>query len=291
MTTENNEYKFSLKTIVIVLFAVITLVGGAVYAVVKLSMDDKNSALVLSLTEKEKEIVKQEEIIKKLNSVTINSNLNDPIPSTSQILSSDKESPDIKDLKNKITLLENERNDLLNELIEKSYNNLDPNSELSVLIKELKSDSADLRKNAAIGLFILKDSKSINALINFYFSHNEEARRIEPEFRWIRLIKNMNNESGLDFAIEIMKNEEDYISRWGYDFLLEDMRDKQSMELLIKKLNPIALNHQNSLVRTRAKKLINNYKLYIDGEQELPDNRSLFQVLLDIEKKVNKLEK
>jgi len=56
-------------------------------------------------------------------------------------------------------LLENERNDLLNELIEKSYNNLDPNSELSVLIKELKSDSADLRKNAAIGLFILKDSK------------------------------------------------------------------------------------------------------------------------------------
>jgi len=254
-------------------------------------MDDKNSALVLSLTEKEKEIVKQEEIIKKLNSVTINSNLNDPIPSTSQILSSDKESPDIKDLKNKITLLENERNDLLNELIEKSYNNLDPNSELSVLIKELKSDSADLRKNAAIGLFILKDSKSINALINFYFSHNEEARRIEPEFRWIRLIKNMNNESGLDFAIEIMKNEEDYISRWGYDFLLEDMRDKQSMELLIKKLNPIALNHQNSLVRTRAKKLINNYKLYIDGEQELPDNRSLFQVLLDIEKKVNKLEK
>jgi len=41
MTTENNEYKFSLKTIVIVLFAVITLVGGAVYAVVKLSMDDK----------------------------------------------------------------------------------------------------------------------------------------------------------------------------------------------------------------------------------------------------------
>ncbi len=56
MNTENNEYKFSLRTIIIALFSVVTVVGGAAYAVVKLSMDDKNSALELSISEKEKKI-------------------------------------------------------------------------------------------------------------------------------------------------------------------------------------------------------------------------------------------
>lgn len=291
MTTEKNEYTFSLKTIVIVLFSVITVVGGGVFTTVKLSMDDKNEALEISLGEKDKTLEKQNEEINKLKSTSLSSRQNDPIPSTSQILVSDNESPEINNLRNKLTIIENERNDLLNELIEKTYKNLDPNSELSILVMELKSDSSELRINAAKGLFILKNPKSINALINYYFTYNEESSRIESEFRWIRLVRNMNNESGLDFAIEIMKIDDDYISRWGYDYLLEDIRDKESMKILTKKLNPIALNHQNSLIRTRAKKLINYYSDYIDGKLQLPDNRSLFEVLYDIENKINELKK
>jgi len=291
MTAENKEYKLSLKTIVIVLFTTITVVGGAVYTIVKLSMDDKNSALELTISEKEKELKKQVTLIEKLNSRN-QSTHNIPIPSISQVVSgTDEDSPDVDKLKSRIALLEKERNDLLNELVEKTYNNLEPTSELATLINELKSDSNEIRERGAKGLFILREPKSINALINYYFDYNREARRIEPEFRWIRLIRRMNNEAGLEFAIEIMKYDDDYISRWGYDYLYDDIRDKQAMELLVKKLNPVALNHQNSLVRTRAKKLINNYNDFINGKIELPENRSLFGILLDIEKKVDELKK
>ncbi|MBN1113273.1 MAG: hypothetical protein JXA53_10220 [Bacteroidales bacterium] len=291
MTAENKEYKLSLKTIVIVLFTTITVVGGAVYTIVKLSMDDKNSALELTISEKEKELKKQGTLIEKLNSRN-QSTHNIPIPSISQVVSgTDEDSPDVDKLKSRIALLEKERNDLLNELVEKTYNNLEPTSELATLINELKSDSTEIRERGAKGLFILREPKSINALINYYFDYNGEARRIEPEFRWIRLIRRMNNEAGLEFAIEIMKYDDDYISRWGYDYLYDDIRDKQAMELLVKKLNPVALNHQNSLVRTRAKKLINNYNDFINGKIELPENRSLFGILLDIEKKVDELKK
>ncbi|ANQ48600.1 hypothetical protein MY04_1223 [Flammeovirga sp. MY04] len=289
MTTENNEYKFNLKTIVAVLFTTITVVGGAVYSVVKLSMDDKNSALELTISEKEKEIKKQETLINKLNK-TSKSTHNVTIPAISQVrVEKEDDSPELDKLKSRIAILEQERNELLNELVEKSYNTLDPNSELITLLNELKSDSADIRIRGVNGLFILREPKSINALVNYYFDHNKEARRVETEIRWITLIRRMNDEAGLEFAIEIMKYNDDYISRWGYDYLYEYIRDKQVMNILIKKLNPVALNHQNSLVRTRAKKLIKNYDDIISGKIELPDNRSLYGILLDIEKKVDNL--
>jgi len=288
MITENHEFKLSLKTIIIVLFTLTTIVGSAVFVVTQLSMNDKNSALEISISEKTKEIKEKGETIIKLNSLVNSNNFIEPIPSTLKILDSNNEN---EELKNKILAIEKERNDLLNELIKNSYNKLDPKSELAILIKELQSDSKEIRKNGVKGLFVLKDPKSINALIDFYFKNLEEAKNFESEFKWIWLIKNMNLEAGLDFAIEIMKNNDDYVSYWGYRFLSEDIREKQTMEIIIKKLNPIALNNSNSLVRTRAKQLISNYTEIINGKKELPDNRSMFDVLLDIENKVNKINK
>lgn len=287
MTTENKIYKFNLKTIVIVIFTTITIVGGSVFTIVKLSMDDKNSALEFSVSEKTKVIEEQKGQITQLKK---SKKLTYPIPSTPNYIAQNNEDDEIVKLKEKVNQLENERNEILNELINKSYNNLDPKSELSILINELSSDSLELRKKALEGLFILKDPKSINALLAYYFNNINEATKFKYYLDWIDLITELNKDAGQDFVIEMLKSDDDYMSRWAYKYFLEDIQTKDEMKEIIIKLNPIALNNPNTLIRTRAKTIISNFNKIIETNEKIPDNRSLFRVLLDIEKKIDNLK-
>lgn len=286
MTTENKIYNFSLKTIAIVIFTTITIVGGSVFTIVKLSMDDKNSALEYSVSEKANIIEEQKYEITQLKK---SNNLTYPIPSTPNYITQGNEDDEIIKLKEKVNQLENERNVILNELIKKSYDNLDPKSELSILINELSSDSLELRKKALEGLFILKDPKSINALLAYYFDNIDEALRFKYYPYWIELITELNKEAGQDLAIEMLKSDDDYMSLFAYRYFLEDIQTKDEMDEVIIKLNPIALNNPNTLTRTRAKTIISNFNRIIETNEKIPDNRSLFRVLLDIEKKIDNL--
>ncbi len=285
--TENNTYKFSLKTIVIVLFFTITVVGGAVYTIVRLSMDDKNSALEFSISEKTKKLKEQKDEILRLKE---SGNLTYPIQSTTDYIAEGTENKEIIELKEKVIQLENERNIILNELVLKTYENLDPNSELSTLIKELSSDSYEIRSKAIEGLFIIKDPKSINALLAYFFKDSKEATNIKYYNDWINLITTLDKNAGNDFVIEMLKSDDKYMSHWGYDYFLDDMENKEEMKELIIKLQPIAINHANTLTRTRAKKIISEYTKVIENNEALPDNRSMFRVILDIEKKIDDLK-
>jgi len=287
MTTENKIYKFNLKTIAIVIFTTVTIVAGSVFTVVKLSMDDKNSALEFSVSEKMKVIEEQKGQITQLK---ISKKLIYAIPSTPKYIAQNNEDDEIVKLKEKVNQLENERNAILNELINKSYTNLDPKSELSILINELSSDSLGLRKKALEGLFILKDPKSINALLAYYFNNIKEAIQFKYYTDWIDLITDLNKDAGQDFVIEMLKNDDDFMSRWAYKYFLEDIQTKEEMKEINIKLNPIALNSPNTLTRTRAKTIISGFNRILETNEKIPDNRSLFRVLLDIEKKIDNLK-
>lgn len=290
MTTDKKIFRFQLKTIVFVLFTIILVVAGAVYEIVTLSIDDKNSALEVTINEKDNKIQQQEKKIKELEKLKNFSSVQ-PINATPELFTSEFDNPEVIKLKKQISVIEKERNELLIELVEKSYNNLEPNSELALLIKDLSSDSLQLRENALKGLVILRQPKSINALINYYFNNIEEATKLYYKWDWINLIIDLNYNAGLDFVLEMLKNKDTYLSYWAYDYLLDDIRDKEIMGLLIQKLNPIALNNPNSLVRTRSKILISNYKDIISGKKNFPDNRSRTRILLDIEQKIDELKK
>lgn len=286
MITEDKKYRFSLKTIVIVLFTILTISIGATYALISSMISDKNEALNISLRDKEKKIDEQRKEIHSLKQ-----NKNHPLEATTTILVDTTGNIEIDKLKRKITVLESERNNLLNELVSKSYDELNPKSELSILINGLNSDSIKTRRNAVQGLFILKDPMSINALVNYFFSNQEEATYNKILLEWIWLITDLNEQAGLDFMLELLKNDDERTSKNGFERLMENVKKKEKMQVLIKKLQPIALNHQNTLVRTRAKILIKEYTYIIEGKKEIPDNRGMFRVLLDIEKKIDKMNK
>ena len=288
MTTDNKIFSFNLKTIIIALFSIITVVGGSVYTIVKLSMDDKNSALEISVSERNTKIIELEEKLDELNRIN---KVAYPIESTTEYIAEGNNNSEIEKLKERVNQLENERNKILNELILKTYNDLDPKSELSVLIKELSSDSKEKRKKALEGLFILKDPKSINALLAYYFNNPEEANEFKYYPDWIEMISELNKEAGQDFAIEMLKSENDYMSYWGYKFFLEDINSKDEMKQLVLKLNSVAINNPNTLTRTRAKYIIADYTNRLKSEDDINDNRSMFRVILDIEKKIDNIKK
>lgn len=154
----------------------------------------------------------------------------------------------------------------------------------------MSSDLKTKRKKALEGLFILKDPKSINALLAYYFNNPEEANDFKYYPDWIEMISELNKEAGQDFAIEMLKSENDYMSFWGYSFFLEDIKSKDEMKQLISKLNPITINNSNVLTRTRAKYIIADYTNRLKNKDEIYDNRSMFRVILDIEKKIDSLK-
>lgn len=285
--TEDSTYKFSLKAIIITLFTLITVVGGATSSIVKLSMDDKNSALEYSVSEKRKIIAEKNIELKKIKH---DINLVYPIQSTLGYMTDGTEDNEILELRKKVNVLENERNSILNELVLKTYKNLDPKSELSILIKELSSDSLEIRAKAVEGLFIIREPKSINALLSYFFKDVNEATHFKYYNEWTELITSLDKLAGYDFVIEMLKSDDKYMSFWGYRYFLKDVDGKDEMKIIIKKLQPIAINNINSLVRTRSKKIISNYNEVIGNKESLHDNRSLFRLLLDIEEKVDKLK-
>lgn len=131
MTTDNKIISFRLRTIIFTLSSIITVIGGSVYTIVKLSMDDKNSALEISVTEKNTKIKEMEEKIEELNRIN---KVAYPIVSTTEYITEGTKNSEIEKLKEKVNQLENERNRILNDLILKTYNDLNPKSELSILI-------------------------------------------------------------------------------------------------------------------------------------------------------------
>lgn len=208
-------------------------------------------------------------------------------------LEASSNSAEVKSLVAKINNLESERNELLNNLLKHAKNALDPKSELYPLVNQLDSGSEQKRARALEGLFSLRDPRSVPYLIAYYNKHPQEATTGDNTeiWRWFNLLFDLDRPAGLSFMLNVFAGG----SQLNADFAYRDLRgmagDTKDVSAIRGRLREIALRSPDALTRTRAKLLLQDYQEWNKPGFKQPDNRSIMEILLDIERDVKKLEK
>jgi hypothetical protein len=130
---------------------------------------------------------------------------------------------------------------------------------------------------------MLKDSSSLEIMRKYYFDNIDEFSSGFRTMDWINFMWDINYDVGIDFTIELLKLDEPYTSEYAFTFFKQFIVGNELMNKIIEKLKPVALTHESPIVRTRAKYIIKEYKHRMETEEN-SDNRSIMEVLLDIEK-------
>jgi hypothetical protein len=199
---------------------------------------------------------------------------------------------DLAPLAQRINDLEKERQALLQDLVRQSKGALEPSTELAALVSQLSSPDVALRRQAVLGLFDLRDKKSVPSLLAYLRAQPQEATDgPNPSIgEWFSLLWDLDPAAAAEFSVQQLESEDKYTSRWAYDYLRDSTLSREAIQRLQLPIKALALRSQSALARTRAKLLLESYAARLEGKQRGVDNRSLFDVVLDIEKDVKALK-
>lgn len=199
---------------------------------------------------------------------------------------------DLAPLAQRINDLEKERRVLLQDLVRQSKGALEPSTELAALVGQLSSPDLALRRQAVLGLFDLRDKQSVPSLLAYQREQPQEATDApNPSIgEWLSLLWELDPAAAAEFSVLQLESEDKYAARWAYDYLRDSTLSREAMQRLQLPVKALALRSQSTLARTRAKLLLESYAARLEGRQRGVDNRSLFDVVLDIEKDINALK-
>jgi len=294
MKTKNSaghETQVSVRTIFRWSSIVLPTVVAATFAITKYASSEHTATLRTAL---EAATQREQDVLQKLHTLTARESSERQAPILPDVtIEAAGDSADLKELATRISKLEEERDQLLNQLAQGSQDALEPSSELATLIRQLSSKEPELRKQAVRGLMELKDPRSATALTKYFYEQTDE---LHPGglsiYDWLNGLRSIEPRSAMRFAIQLLESDNEYFADAAYFMLCKEDLNAASIEQSISTLEGLALRSENSLTRTRAKLLVKEYsgrfKARTDeGRRE--DSRSLYQVLYDIEKAVKSL--
>ena len=197
------------------------------------------------------------------------------------------------ELINKYEQKRNELNDIIVIIQNASSNIFEPNSEISNLAELLKQDDTNARKNGVKGLLELRDDNITSLLLSYFFLHEKEATiGILTIGEWIRHFDSISKDTCISFCLNLIKNGENFNAQCAYEWLLNNHCQHnygyEDLKPYIQELKVMAINHNEPLRRTWAKKLIEIYEFLKDFPGLNLKQRGMYQIVLDIESYLKK---
>jgi hypothetical protein len=264
--------------------AAVLAVAAGTFALTRYATEQRIAAL-------EHDISLRDGAIQQLKATGNASDLSPPVPQATIDASSSRE--EARSLLAKINDLESEKIALVSELAKYAKDALDPKSELFPLVTQLDSSSEKDRVQALDGLFGLRDARCIPHLVAYYNQHTEEATRHPGTeiWRWFNLLFGMDRQAGIAFTIDVLTGKDEFNATEAYEFLRDSEFDANDAAKVSDRLREVALRNKDALTRTRAKLLLQYYESRNRPGFQKRDDRSLMDVLLDIESDIKKLTK
>ena len=162
------------------------------------------------------------------------------------------------ELASKIDALETERDHLLSELSNRVTASLDPRSEFSNLLSQLKSTDAETRKKAVQGLLALKDPLSFIPLVNYLENNTDEATKASNAYlgEWFRALIQIGGPKGAEYVASQIESPREGWSEAVFSNLQYALSTPELIDGAIPAIERCALSHASTSVRTQAKVLI-----------------------------------
>jgi len=287
---ESSVLQLSYKTILSYLGAIVVVVAGGTFALTQLSTSSHVSALQTELDgAKEREQRKDAEIRTLRDSSTRRPDAfarSLALPDATLAAAGDSA---VENLASRIRDLEMERTTLLGELAKRSQDALDPKSELAALLTQLSAQSPEERMDAVRGLFDLAEPQSFNSLVAYFRANPEEATSAKTIGEWCRFLFALDSKAGVDFMIDELQSGQLFNAQWAYERLADESLSTELLQHAVTQLESVALRSADTVVRTRAKLLVQRFGERLANPESTPDPRGLYSILKDIEGEVKKL--
>lgn len=194
------------------------------------------------------------------------------------------------DLRSKFEQKKKELYEIIVVIQQNTENLFDPNSEIGNLSEMLKSEDVDIRKQGAKGLFSLNNENVLSLLSAYFFLHEDEATQAHlPSIsEWLQHFDSLNCDSAISFCINLIKNGKGFNAEVAYKWLINRAwginYNYEEIKPYYQELKGIALTNVSALRRTWVKKLIEFYDSVKDKQINACDQRTIFNIILDIEK-------
>jgi hypothetical protein len=293
-----------LKVCIPVIVAVILAVAGGVFALTKFSTEQHVNAL---RTQVETANNRAEKAETALHTAPISESTSGTIgrqslPDVTRKSANDASTLD--DLARKLSVVEQERDMLIQQLSQKALGSLDPNSELPVLLSHLKSNERQIRQEAVTGLLLLKDRRSFAHLASYFKANREEATQgMNGLLDWCDVFIALDPRNGMEIVVEELDNKDSNYSYLTYEALDRRINTIDLIEAAKPCLENFALRSMNASARTRAKVLLNGLpqrkseiikkaewdKAEAERAKADTDKRSSREILLSIDRIVARL--
>jgi hypothetical protein len=182
------------------------------------------------------------------------------------------------DLASQIEALEAERDRLLSELSSRATASLDPRSELSNLLAQLKSPDKEMRAKAVEGLIALKDPLSFIALVDFMENHPDEAIRGTTVYlgQWFSVLIQVGGPKGAEYVATQTESTKPGWSETAFSNLQYTLATPELIDGALPALEKCALTHPSTVARTQAKLLIQHLqakrKEYVDRNNAMKEH-------------------
>ena len=247
---------------------------GATFAITKYSNANALRALEDRLKLKEDRIKEYEVRLSESQHSKESSLKHSPVREMNRQLDDEETS----DLATKIDALEAERDRLLSELSNRATASLDPRSELSNLLSQLKSADKETRNKAVQGLLALKDPLSFIPLVNYLESHTDEATEGTNLYlgEWFRALIQIGGPKGAEYVASQTESSRKGWSEAAFSNLQYTLSTPELIDGAMPALERCALTHPLTVARTQAKVLIQHLqsqrKEYVDRANALKEH-------------------
>ena len=232
--SESTEVKLKLQTIVVAVFTIAVSIAAGTFALTSASRSDHIDALEAKIASAE---------VAQL-----------PLPTIET--PTGRLDPELRTLRVRIDDLEKEREALVEELVTKSTDTLDPGSELAGLISQVNSDSSRLRMAGAEGLFLLNDPRAVPTLVGYLNAHRKEAINVRHMFEWYDMLWETDPQAAIVVGLNNFVSSEPADAERAYEELYRHIWSNRPSASSLSRIETIALTSENSLIRTRAKLLL-----------------------------------
>jgi hypothetical protein len=281
------EPNLPLRNIIPWFAAAIVTVAGATFTITKYSAEQHISAVEeLNNSQKEQIIVLNEQI-QNTQSPT-QKKVENSVPNATLTASANQQ--ETKNLVQKIQELEVEKTFLVSKLSIQSQDALDPKSEVATLARQLKDSLETNRIKALEALFAVKDSSTLPILLSYYRKDPHEATLSmeTPIWKWFNLFWSIDENEALKFMVEVLCSSDRFQSESAYDDLYA-LPDVKHIKFVTPRLKEVALSNNDIMIRTKSKLLLQHYQKQKQKDYRPEERRSIFQVLLDVEREVKKI--
>ncbi len=166
-----------------------------------------------------------------------------------------------KELQERISRVEKERDALIEQALSQTMISLDPRSEIAAHIELLNSTSIADQTSAIDFLFAIKDPVTYRPLIE-YFKKTDSGTDpyVRTIFDWYKLFLEVDQKAGIEFIISELSNSNSNNSNSAFKVLKDIIEDSFMHEKIEPGLNNVALTSNNSTARGYAKILLDIIK-------------------------------